>query len=370
MEEDRGRGRVFQPSWKPGSGHYGDTLGRVNEHASNIVQDLFLGYLDTVPVPRKRGVFTIGDYGTSDGYASMNLMKRVIGHLRDKHGEELAIQVVYEDQEKNDFNSLFNRLSGESSYTLQYKNVFPMATNINFYQQCVPDGTCDVIYSAATFADALYHYSPMATEDELRHFRQEAASQWQDFLLLRAKELKPGGLLVVLLIASDDDYRDLVLKPDVRESNGDVIKRTAVSSLGITMATEQAWRDLRNTTRPPREITAPFDEVTSPVREAGLSLVHHDQQYVQDPYKAAFRQLAIQDDGRRAFADYMVDVTRTVFGALLRESLSKTRAVEEKNVIVEKYFDILRKLILRADLENFHNHIIYSRLVVRKECRQ
>nr|KAG5712031.1 hypothetical protein BaRGS_020757 [Batillaria attramentaria] len=107
------------------------------------------GTRDTVPVPRKRGVFTIGDYGTSDGYASMNLMKRVIGHLRDKHGEELAIQVVYEDQEKNDFNSLFNRLSGESSYTLQYKNVFPMATNINFYQQCVPDGTCDVIYSSA-----------------------------------------------------------------------------------------------------------------------------------------------------------------------------------------------------------------------------
>ena len=36
------------------------------------------------------------------------------GHLRKIHGEGLSIQVIYEDQEKNDFNSLFNRLSGKA----------------------------------------------------------------------------------------------------------------------------------------------------------------------------------------------------------------------------------------------------------------
>ena len=36
------------------------------------------------------------------------------GQMRMIHGEELAIQVIYEDQEKNDFNSLFNRLSGKA----------------------------------------------------------------------------------------------------------------------------------------------------------------------------------------------------------------------------------------------------------------
>jgi len=35
------------------------------------------------------------------------------GQMRRMHGEELAVQVIYEDQEKNDFNSLFNRLSGK-----------------------------------------------------------------------------------------------------------------------------------------------------------------------------------------------------------------------------------------------------------------
>ena len=36
------------------------------------------------------------------------------GQMRRMHGEELAVQVIYEDQEKNDFNSLFNRLSGKA----------------------------------------------------------------------------------------------------------------------------------------------------------------------------------------------------------------------------------------------------------------
>ena len=36
------------------------------------------------------------------------------GQMRRMHGEELAVQVIYEDQEKNDFNSLFNRISGKA----------------------------------------------------------------------------------------------------------------------------------------------------------------------------------------------------------------------------------------------------------------
>ena len=35
------------------------------------------------------------------------------GQMRMIHGEKLAVQVIYEDQ-KNDFNSLFNRLSGKA----------------------------------------------------------------------------------------------------------------------------------------------------------------------------------------------------------------------------------------------------------------
>nr|KAG5712030.1 hypothetical protein BaRGS_020756 [Batillaria attramentaria] len=170
-------------------------------------------------------------------------------HLREKHGEELAIPVVYEDQERNDFNSLFSWLSDETSYMSKYRNVYPMATNIEFFKQCVPDGTCDVIYSS------------------------------------------------------------------------------------------NATHLLKNP-----EITAPFEEVTSPVRDAGLSLVYHDQQYIPDLFKAAFdtksKQGVVEDTA--AFADSMVTIGRVTFAGLIHDNLSDMRSDEEKTAIVEKYFDTVK----------------------------
>nr|KAG5688734.1 hypothetical protein BaRGS_002058 [Batillaria attramentaria] len=104
--------------------------------------------LDKIPVPARNGVFTIGDYGTSDGSTSMTLVRKIIEWLREKHGEELPIQVLYEDQELNDYNSLFKRLHDESSYLHDFTNVYTMASNTNFYKQVVPNETCDVIFTS------------------------------------------------------------------------------------------------------------------------------------------------------------------------------------------------------------------------------
>nr|KAG5706699.1 hypothetical protein BaRGS_005769 [Batillaria attramentaria] len=78
---------------------------------------------DSVPVPSKKGVFTIADYGET-GTAN-----------ESAHG----------------FDSIWE----------------------------------------VSFADAIIHYSPKVTEEEFQAFRKEAASQWEHFLVLRARELKP-----------------------------------------------------------------------------------------------------------------------------------------------------------------------------------
>ncbi|KAK7504404.1 hypothetical protein BaRGS_00004270 [Batillaria attramentaria] len=354
-----GRGSMFQPFWRPGSGQYGKTLGTVNRQTLDSIQELVLTHL---------------------------------GHLREKHGEELAIQVVYEDQERNDFNSLFSLLSDETSYLSKYRNVYPMATNIEFLKQCVPDGTCDVIYSsnathllknpASKFKDAVFHFSPFVTDDELRHFRREAAIQWEKFLVLRARELKPGGLLVVISNIAHEDYRDLVLNSDVREGLSDVTKKTPIPLFSFLMDVERVWKDLRDsnsiteeeftnlsslvTFPTPREITAPFEEVTSPVRDAGLSLVYHDQQYIPDLFKAAFdtksKQGVVEDTA--AFADSMVTIGRVTFAGLIHDNLSDMRSDEEKTAIVEKYFDTVRQRLLHVDPECYNNDEIYSRLYI------
>ncbi|KAK7497056.1 hypothetical protein BaRGS_00011792, partial [Batillaria attramentaria] len=42
-----------------------------------------------------------------------------------------------------------------------------------------------------------------------------------------------------------DDYRQLILNPDARKDQSDVIKKEAVSVYRFYMDAEQAWRELR-----------------------------------------------------------------------------------------------------------------------------
>ena len=61
---------------------------------------------------RPGSVFTIVDYGCADGGTSMPLLYACVKELREIYGDDLPIQVIYEDQPVNDFKSLFLRLQG------------------------------------------------------------------------------------------------------------------------------------------------------------------------------------------------------------------------------------------------------------------
>ena len=58
-------------------------------------------------------VFTICDYGCADGGTSMPLLYACVQELRQIHGDDLPVSVIYEDQPVNDFKSLFLRLQGK-----------------------------------------------------------------------------------------------------------------------------------------------------------------------------------------------------------------------------------------------------------------
>ena len=57
-------------------------------------------------------VFTIVEYGAADGGTSMPVMYACVKAIREKYGDELPINIIYEDQPVNDFKSLFMRLQG------------------------------------------------------------------------------------------------------------------------------------------------------------------------------------------------------------------------------------------------------------------
>ncbi|XP_070178191.1 uncharacterized protein [Littorina saxatilis] len=386
------------PFWEPGCGHYGNTLGKRTNLLMESSKPFILSFIDAVPV-KKGHVFTVGDYGTNDGASSMSLFTSVIGHLREKQGDTLPIQIIYEDQEKNDFNSLFRRLSDESSYMSKFCNVYPMATNINFYQQCVPDGTYDVILCMIAthwlesvdtkFTDCVTHC--FATQDEQRRFNAEADRDWTKFLRLRAKELKPGGLLIVLNISRDTENNETSPRDLTQGANNgtspavkDGVAGLGRNTLALLQELHHAWVALREDNvitqteyedciikaayRTSEEITSPFTKSSS-MQEAGLGLLHHDQVALPCFFKTQWQETLRKEgvDDRDTYAKSLVSAERVWSQSSFENSLSDMRSAEDKAAILDKLYRSLEKRVASRDPRLFNSHYLVSRLVAHKK---
>ncbi|KAK7497062.1 hypothetical protein BaRGS_00011798 [Batillaria attramentaria] len=359
---DQSQGRMFEPSWKLGSDFFAKTWGQVTRPFAETMRDLMLSNLDSVPVPSKKGVFTIADYGTSDGYASMPLFTTMIApFVSGKRGTRSPIR---------------HCISGVHA-SVKAKTKEHIAGSMRQNSEL----SADSYLGDVRFADAIVHFLPGVTDEELRAFRKEAASQLEDFLLLRARELKPGGILVMMTFSSHDDYRQLVLNPDARKDQSDVFKKQAVSVYHWFADADQAWRELRGRNiiteeeytnfqlpiafRGAGEMMNPFHEVNSPVLQSGLSLEFHDQRFHPDPFRTAWHSLQRQGQST-SFGDYITMMYQAVTSLSVHGNLSRMRSEEEKQAIVEQYYAILRQMLADVHPDSYNNHVIISRLVARK----
>jgi hypothetical protein len=156
----------------------------------------------------------IADYGSSQGKNSLAPMRTAIRCLRSRVGNERAVMVVHVDQHANDFNTLFDVLHNDSErYSLDDPNVFPFAIGRSFYENVFPREQVDLgwcSYAAVWLRriPALIpgHFISVACTGEVRAaFDLQAADDWRLFLSLRARELRAGGRLVVVLPGLSDE---------------------------------------------------------------------------------------------------------------------------------------------------------------------
>lgn len=182
--------------------------------ASNC-QPIAMEALDRVLAARRRAgtvgsQFTIADFGSADGGASLPLMRNLVATVRAAEPQS-AIVVVYEDQPSNDWASLFRLTEGAA-----IENAFVVASGTSFYNQCLPASTVDLGFSAtamhwltelpAQIPDAL-HSACSTDPAALAAFDAQAARDWDRIMLMRAAELKPGGQMVVATFAKDEQGR-------------------------------------------------------------------------------------------------------------------------------------------------------------------
>ena len=156
----------------------------------------------------------LADYGSSQGKNSLVPMQVAIRSLRQRLGPASPISVFHIDQPSNDFNTLFEVLDADPDrYVFDDPSVFPAAVGRSFYEQVLPPGSVHLgwcSYAAVWLSrvPALIpgHIVSFRSSGTVRaEFERQAARDWETFLASRAKEMRAGARLVVVLPALTDD---------------------------------------------------------------------------------------------------------------------------------------------------------------------
>src|SRR5262249_10926761 len=152
-----------------------------------------------IALPPGGEVFHIADLGSSQGRNSQEPVKRALRILR-RRAAGLSVAITHNDQAGNDFATLFSLLQNDpEAYLREFPDVFPYAIGRSFYEALFPAGSVDLVWSSI----ALHWLSrnPLLLRDhiwpcfakgpERDAFAGQAREDWERFLLLRARELKP-----------------------------------------------------------------------------------------------------------------------------------------------------------------------------------
>jgi salicylate 1-O-methyltransferase len=185
---------------------------------------LFEQAADTVPIPRAPQPIVIADYGASTGHNSLLPISAALPVLRGRTRPEHSILVVHTDVPDNNFTVLFETLADDPDTYLHADGAtFASAVGRSFYGQIIPSNSVHLGWSSwaiqwlsrvpAPIPDHVY--AVYSADDDVRAaYARQAAYDWHEFVAFRGRELCPGGKLVVLTVAIDEDgeagYRPLL----------------------------------------------------------------------------------------------------------------------------------------------------------------
>jgi SAM dependent carboxyl methyltransferase len=277
--------------------------------------------LDTGDLP-----VVVADYGSSQGKNSLGPMHLVIAVLRDRLGPQRSIFVYHIDQPSNDFQTLFEVLHADPDrYNLGDTNMFPGAIGRSFYENVLPPASVHLGWSsyAAVWLSHIPtlipdHFMPIrSTGAERLEFERQGARDWEDFLSLRAKELRPGGRLVVVLPALADDGTSGF--ENIMDQANAVL--AAMVADGALRADERARMVLGAWPRRTSELLAPFN------RDGRFQNLTVDACEMFALPDAAWKDYE-QDGNREALATKHALFFRSIFMPSLASALDHVRAGE------------------------------------------
>jgi hypothetical protein len=179
---------------------------------------LFERAAEQVPLPAPPQPIVIADYGTANGHNSLKPISAAIEVLRRRTRHDHAILVAHTDVPDNDFTALFRTLDDDhDSYLHHDAASFASAIGRSFYSQILPSNTVNLGWTSWAIqwlsripeaARELHDHVQVAYSNDDRAraaCAHQAATDWNDFVAFRGRELSPEGRLVVLTMAVDQD---------------------------------------------------------------------------------------------------------------------------------------------------------------------
>ena len=302
--------------------------------------------------PPLQGYWNFSDMGCADGGTSLQLWRSVIEKIRQ--GGNTDIQIVYADQARNDFNALVQILHGHTqfeSYLPGAENVRVLESGASFYTPILPAESLHLGYSATAMhwlsrkpCDITDHVHMVgASGDEYTQFSQQAKADWQTILLHRARELKPGGNLVLVNFCRDDNGCYLGNTGGVNMFDQFNLNWQTFVDDGVVTHDEYRAMTLPQYYNTTDEFSAPLLDTTSPVYAAGLRLVDIETAIVECPFARDFAE----HGNAKKFAQDYIPTIRSWNESTYFAGLSGKRSLAERQEIIESYYQIYQDEVER-----------------------
>ena len=157
------------------------------------------------------GPVRILDLAASQGRNSMGPMGLAIDAVRRRGSRSRAVEIVHTDLPSNDFTALFNTiLSDPSSYLVGRTGIFPSAIGRSYFDPLMRPESVHLAWNTWSM-QWMSHLPGKASDHVLAGMSQNSdllqavariqMEDWETFLTLRARELRPGGKLLTAFTA-------------------------------------------------------------------------------------------------------------------------------------------------------------------------
>jgi cyclopropane-fatty-acyl-phospholipid synthase len=351
-----------------GAGYY-DRHSAAQMSSIQALQDWVEAAVASLPLPDAAQPVTVLDLGSSEGGNAIRVMAAIAEGLRRRTGQPL--QTIYSDLASNNFNQLFANLEEARRVGLFPEGVYASGVAGSFYGPLLPPGTVHlaVSFNAIQWLDQLpaipardfvayrrphpprpgLAVSPEATAA----FTHQAEQDLVRFLECRARELVPGGKLLLATPGDTDQVR-------IGDGVADVLNDACLDLVAAGRLQREEYERLTIPVyfRTVAELLAPVEREDSPVR--GLFAVARAEALeAPTPFVVEFQRGGDVAAYAAAYTGFLRAITEPVVRAALGDP-------EREAATVEHLYERIRARLLAEPGRYLWRYILVAALLTRR----